>query len=126
MMAQRLLWICAVVAALAGCSRRPVASGETTPDEGWTLRVVNHHWLDVSIYVMSDGRRAHVGTVSATHTENYEMPAGLIGPGRLIRLEGNPIGAMRTVRSDAVAVQGGQRVEWTLESGLERSTLAVF
>lgn len=125
-MARRLLWIGVALAALAGCSHRLPEGAETTPDEGWTLTVVNHHWLDVSIYVMSDGRRSHVGTVSATHTENYDMPAALIGPGRLITLEGNPIGATRAVRSDAVSVHGGQRVQWTLESGLERSTLAVF
>ncbi|HXO86037.1 MAG TPA: hypothetical protein VN803_10995 [Gemmatimonadales bacterium] len=115
-----------MVAALTGCSHRHAESAGTTPDEGWTLTIINHHWLDVSVYIMSDGRRSHIGTVSATQTANYDMPARLIGPGRMITLEANPIGATRAVRSDALSIQGGQRVEWTLETGLERSTVAVY
>ena len=125
-MARRLLWICATVAALAGCSRHRAESAAPTPDEGWTLTIINHHWLDVSVYVMSDAGRSHVGTVSATLTQSYDMPARMISGGRLISLEGNPIGATRVVRTDGLTVRGGQRVQWTLESGLERSTVAVW
>jgi len=126
MMARRLLWFCAVVAALTGCSRHHAESAETTPDEGWTLTIINHHWLDVSVYVMSDGGRSHVGLVPATNTQNYDMPARMITGGRLIMLEANPIGATRSVRTERLSVQGGQRVEWTLETGLERSMVAVY
>jgi hypothetical protein len=114
-----------MVAALTGCSRHHAENAAPTANEGWTLTIINHHWLDVSVYVMSDGRRSHLGTVSATQTANYDMPARLIS-GRMITLEANPIGATRVVRSDALSVQGGQRVEWTLETGLERSTVAVY
>ena len=125
-MARRLLWIGAMVAALTGCSHHRGESAETTPDQGWTLTIVNHHWLDVSVYVMSDGGRSHVGLVPATNTQNYEMPARMIGGGRLITLEANPIGATGSVRTERLSVQGGQRVEWTLETGLERSMVAVY
>lgn len=125
-MARRLLWVCVMLAALTGCSRRPSASAETTPDEGWTLTVVNHHWLDVSIYVMSDGDRSHIGLVTATRTQTFDMPARMIATGRLIMLEADPIGARRSVRTERLSVQGGQNVEWTLETGLERSTVAVY
>jgi hypothetical protein len=54
------------------------------------------------------------------------MPARMIGGGRLITLEANLIGATRSVRTERLLVQGGQRVEWTLETGLERSTVAVY
>jgi len=126
MMARRLLWMCATVAALTGCSHHRTEGAETTPDQGWTLTIINHHWLDVSVYVMSDGGRSHVGLVPATNTQNYEMPARMIGGGRFITLEGNPIGATRSVRTERLLVQGGQRVEWTLETGLERSMVAVY
>jgi len=115
-----------LVAALTGCSPRNAATAETTPVEGWSLTVINRHWLDVSIYVMSDGQRTHVGTVSATHIQTYELPSHMISVGRLIRLEANPIGATRAVRTEALTVQGGQHVEWTLETGLERSSVAVW
>ena len=125
-MARRLLWICATFTALVGCSHHHASETETAPDEGWTLTVINHHWLDVSIYVMSDDGRAHVGTVSATHTQSFEMPARMISTGRTVTIEANPIGSNNTLRTDALTVQGGQRVEWTLETGLERSTVAVY
>jgi hypothetical protein len=116
-------------AATAGCSRHRSPTSDTLPattDEGWSLTVVNRHWLDVSVYVMSDGQRARVGTVSATRTETYELPAHMIRSGRIIRLEANPIGATRVVRTDPLAVQQGQHVEWTLETGLERSSVAIW
>lgn len=125
-MARRLLWISATLAALAACSHQHAAEAEATPDQGWTLTVVNHHWLDVSVYVMSDGGRSHVALVAATRTQSFEMPSRMITGGRLIILEANPIGAIRTVRSERLSVQGGQQVQWTLETGLERSSVAVY
>ena len=127
-MTRQLLWIGAAVAALggAGCSHQHPDSAPTTPDEGWTLTVVNHHWLDVSIYVMSDGQRSHVALVSATRTESFEMPARMISTGRLVTLEADPIGSPRGVKTERLSIQGGQHVEWTLETGLERSSVAVW
>jgi hypothetical protein len=125
-MARRLLWICTTLTALAACSHRHAGDSGTNPDEGWTLTVINHHWLDVSVYVMTDGGRSHVALVPATLTQSFEMPARMITGGRLITLEANPIGANRTVRTEQLSIQGGQRVEWTLETGLERSTVAVY
>jgi hypothetical protein len=125
-MARQLLWIGAALAALAGCSRQPPGSAETTPDQGWTLTVVNHHWLDVSVYVTSDGQRSHVALVAATRTESFEMPARMIATGRLITLEADPIGTPRGVRTERLSIQGGQHVEWTLETGLERSNVSVW
>jgi hypothetical protein len=112
-------------AVAAGCSRRQAAAAPD-PDAGWSLTINNRHWLDVSIYVMSEGQRTHVGNVSATRTETYELPARMIRSGRLIRLEANPVGATRAVTTDPLNVQHGQRVEWTLETGLDRSSVAVW
>ena len=118
------------VALLAACTPRHGPHGPSLPSvgpaEGWSLTVVNRHWLDISIVVMSDDQRSHLGTVSATQTQTYELPARMIATGRLIRLEANPIGATRILRTDPLLVQSGQRVEWTLETGLERSTVAVW
>src|SRR5580765_4444088 len=111
-MARRLLWLCASLAALAACSHRHAADAEAKPDEGWTLTVINHHWLDVSVYVMTDGGRSHVAMVPATFTQSFKMPARMITNGRLIVREENPIGANTTLRTERLAVQGGQRVEW--------------
>ena len=127
-MGRRFVSLFATLGVLAGCSHTHSAGADTAPapDEGWTLTVINHHWLDVSVYVISDGGRSHIALVAATQTESFELPARMITGGRLIIVEANPIGANRTVRTERLAVQGGQRVEWTLETGLERSTVAVY
>jgi hypothetical protein len=121
-----------MAAALANCTRHRSASdpapapADAAPETDWTLVVINHHWLDVSIYVTYENQRAHVGTVSATHTETYTLSSRMLAGGRTVRLEANPIGAQRNVSTDPLTVRGGGRVEWTLESGLERSTVAVW
>lgn len=125
-MARQLLRIGAALAALAGCSHQHPDGAATTPDQGWTLTVVNHHWLDVSVYVTSDGQRSHVALVAAARTESFEMPARMITTGRLIRLEADPIGAPREVRTDALSVIGGQHVEWTLETNLAQSRVSIW
>ena len=99
---------------------------EPTPAEGWRLTVINHHWLDVSVVVLSDAQRFRVGTISATQTQTFDLPSRMISNGRNVRLEANPIGATRVLTTDPLDVRAGQRVEWTLETGLERSSVAIW
>jgi len=99
---------------------------EPTPEQGWRLTVINHHWLDVSVVVLSDAQRFRVGTISATQTQTFDLPSRMISSGRIVRLEANPVGATRVLTTDPLDVRPGQRVEWTLETGLERSSVAVW
>jgi len=122
-----LLTIAAATLPLGCAHRQPVSSHDTIVSvDGWSLTVVNHHWLDVSIVLISDGQRSRVGTVSATRTETYELPARTITSGRVIRLEANPIGSNGKLTTDGLTVQIGQHVEWTLETSLERSSVAIW
>lgn len=111
---------------LTACSHRHGSSIEVVPEADWTLTVNNHHWLDVSVFVLHDGGRTRVGTVGATHKETYTLPFRMITAGRAVRFEANPIGVTRNVTTDALTVRGGGHVEWTLETGLERSSVAVW
>jgi hypothetical protein len=43
-----------------------------------------------------------------------------------IRLIADPVGSRSMTTSEMVSVQRGQRVTWTLESSLRRSSLAVW
>jgi hypothetical protein len=115
-----------LLALLIGCAHGRGASVEVVPKADWTLTVNNHHWLDVSIFVLYDGGRDRIGTVAATHNQTYSLPFRMITAGRTVRLEANPIGATKNVTTDALTVRGGGHVEWTLETGLERSSVAVW
>jgi hypothetical protein len=115
-----------LAALLTGCVHRSRSSVDAVPEADWTLTVNNHHWLDVSVFVLHDGGRTRLGTVAATRNETYTLPFRMITAGRTVRFEANPIGATSNVATDAVTVRGGGHVEWTLESGLERSSVAVW
>ena len=125
-MRQVALILLLLVPVTASCARRHRAPAEASPQAKWSLTVKNHHWLDVTIHVIYDGQRARVATVSAAHVETYLLSPSMIGPGRVIRLEAHPIGSAQRITTEALTVEGGQHVEWTLETGLERSSVAVW
>ena len=92
----------------------------------FVLRVVNHHWLDVDIYILHDGQRTHVGTVTATTTQEFLLTDRLLGASRQIALLADAIGSPEGVRSETLLLQPGQYIEWTLESSLRRSSVGVY
>jgi len=90
------------------------------------LRVVNHTNLDVVIYLVHDGVRTRVGSVTAASSTAFFLPVRSLGQGREIRLFGDPIGERDHAETELIVVQPGQQVEWTLEPELRRSTVAVY
>jgi hypothetical protein len=90
------------------------------------LQVVNHHWLDVTIYVIHDGQRTRLGVAGGSAQTRMMLPSYLLGIGREVRLYGDPIGSTERAITEPIIVQPGQFIEWLLESGLARSTVAVY
>ena len=90
------------------------------------LTVPNHHWLDVVVYIEHDGQRTRVGTVTAVSTQQFLLPMRQLGASHQFRLYGAAIGSPEAVRTETLSIQPGQGIEWTLESSLRRSSVAVF
>ncbi len=90
------------------------------------LRVANHTNLDVVVYLVHDGVRTRVGTVTAASSTAFLLPVRALGRGREIRLFGDPIGGRDHAETESIVIQPGQRIEWTLEPELRRSTVAVY
>jgi hypothetical protein len=90
------------------------------------LRVVNHTDLDVVIYLVHDGARTRVGTVTAASSTVFFFSGRSLGQGREIRLLGDPIGGRDHAETEQIIVQPGQQIEWTLERDLRRSSVAVY
>jgi hypothetical protein len=126
-MSRRAALLLALLAG-AGCHRsteeREPSGAE--PSSEVPLEIANHHWLDVTIYVVRDGQPSRVGIANATGSTQFVLPARLIGQGGEVRLFGRPIGGKDATLSETVVVQPGQRIEWTLESDLSRSTIGVY
>src|SRR5918994_4924382 len=120
-----LLW--ALAAANFGCFLGKNDSPAGAPlSSDVPVQVVNHHWLDVTIYVIHDGQRTRLGVAGGSAETRLELPSHLLGVGRDIQLYADPIGSLDDAITEVIVVQPGQFIEWLLESGLERSTVGVY
>jgi hypothetical protein len=109
---------------------QPAAS---VPEGEIALNVINHNYLDVVIYVLHHGVRTRVGSVTGSTSAVFLLPGRLLGQGREIQLRGYPIGSKDTAFggqnyafTEILVVQQGQYIEWTLETDLRRSSVAVY
>lgn len=119
------------LALVAACflPHRKAASSQTPPTVRQTefaVRVTNHNYLDVVVYVLHHGQHTRVGTVIGSSSELFMLPARLLVQGGEIQLYGDPIGSEDYAITETLVVQPGQYVEWTLETDLKRSSVAVF
>jgi len=90
-----------------------------------TLRIVNHSWFDVNVFLQQGTRRDRIGTATATATTEFHVALRRIAAGGDYRLLGDPIGSRQIVRSEPLHAQDGDVVTWTLEDNLARSFLDV-
>lgn len=120
----------AIALAVVACARsraagtRP-ASASSPAVEAVSLRVDNHYKADVAIYLQRGSVRSRVGTVVTAATVTFRVPPTYVGDSGGFYLIADPIGGS-PVRSERVVVRGGERITWSLESDLTRSTLSIF
>ncbi len=125
------LRILAVVVAASGCFIFNRGGPDRTSAFGVSqseiaLSVSNHNYLDVVVYVLHDGVRTRVGTVTGSSSTVFFLPLRLLGQGRQIQLFGDAIGNDAYASTEILIVQPGQYVVWTLETDLNRSSVGVF
>jgi hypothetical protein len=90
-----------------------------------SVTVDNRNWLDVVVYVVSDGMRTRLGLVTATTAHTFTIGSRLLSHVGELHFVADPVGDGHYFESEAIVVHPGQRVSWTLQSGLERSALSV-
>src|SRR5689334_19822056 len=109
----------------SGCAHhQPPAAGANAADEV-VLVVENHHWNDVVVSVLHDGIVDRIGLVQAVKTSRLVIPSRRLGPTGLIQLRAHAVGAPDDHTSDTFPIKPGQEIQWTLESDLSRSSVAV-
>lgn len=103
---------------------------EPVVDADWSgdvpLQIVNRHWLDVAVYVIHDGQRTRLGVAGGTAETHMMLPTRLLGVGGDIQLYGDPIGSAERAVTEVLVVHPGQFIQWSLEWGLERSSVSVY
>lgn len=119
-----VLLLIAVAACGGRRARHPPAPADL-PSE-IALHVINHHWLDVTIYVERDGERSRIGLVTAATSQTFIMPGHMVGQSRDIVLVGEAVGSRDMVRTEVLIIKPGQMIEWTLETDLRRSSVGVY
>lgn len=121
----RLLLIAMLVAASA-CSRHRRAGSLSEPPANVTLQVTNHNFLDVTVYLLRDGQRTRMGLATGSSSQLFTIPGRLVAQSHEIVLLGEAIGSVERVRTEILTVRPGQRIEWTLETDLRRSSVGVY
>ena len=99
---------------------------ELTSDSQLVLEVENHNWSDIIIYVVHDGRRTRLTSVTATRNSSLIIPANLVGQVGNLQLVARRVGAYDRYVSQTISVRTGSTIVLTLESDLSRSSVAVW
>lgn len=128
---------CALVASEAACGRlRPVAPASDVagaPMHGAVIPVEirNDNMQAVNIYILHGGLRTRIGVADAAQASSFFFPASYSdGAGRVqliaVPLIGGRFGWRKSIQSDPIVVHAGERVIFSLEPDLARSTIAVY
>ena len=120
-------WLAILALTLAACHRAG-EEPEPQPDPNTTVvvQIENHYHGDVIIYLAVGTQRRRLGNVTALSTAEFSFPWRHIQSSGTSRLVAHPIAGARNYASDALLIQPGQSVTWTLESDLDRSSLVVY
>jgi hypothetical protein len=123
---QSLRTLAAAAIIAGGCAS---ATGTTqsqnanAASERTMIRVNNHNWSDMTVYLVRNGARMRLGSVSSLGTRMFEVPTSLLmSAGDEVRLVADPIGSTRVFTSPPLLLAPGQRAEWRLENSLALSS----
>jgi hypothetical protein len=123
----RLPHVLLLLMATLGCAPHRTSSDDTGGRATSEIALVidNHHWNDVVISVLHDGVADRIGLATAVKISTFTIPSRRLGTSGIIRLRAHAVGAPDDHTTDAIPVQPGQQIDWTLESDLARSSVAV-
>lgn len=95
------------VTTISSCIRR--VPGEIEERAGATVRVENRALTDMTIYIVNQGQRVRLGTVSALATTTFAIPARFVS-GMPVRFLADPLGSSRTPVSEEISVSPGDEI----------------
>lgn len=123
---QHLMAMAAAALLATGCAHsgeRP-ASNDNDADRT-TIRVSNNNWSDMTIYLVRQGTRQRLGTVTSQSVGIFRVPTYMVESASDVRLVADPIGSTRTYSSSPILLGPGQQMEWRLENAINLSSFWV-
>jgi hypothetical protein len=115
---------CATLSVAASCAFRHQASSAEDDSDVVTLNVINHHPLDVVVFNVRQGYRERIGDVTAASRASFRLHLRRY-PGEEVQFFADPVGRSQGVTSEVLHLFPGQAADWTLETDLARSSIAV-
>lgn len=91
-------------------------------DDRTVVRVTNNNWSDMTVYLLRDGLRRRLGTVTSQTTDTFVVPTYLMTTSGRVHLLADPIGSRNAFASPPIIINPGQRAEWQLENSLALSS----
>ena len=89
--------------------------------------MISHYWSDVTISIARGGGTWNrLGLAGANKATSFMVPVSQLGSNSSTRLLADPIGGDKAIVSDAISIHSGALIVWTLESSLDRSTIAAY
>jgi hypothetical protein len=115
-----------IVGVATSCSHNKRASDDMAGGSDSTLHVENHHYGDVDIFVVHNGSRTRVGSVTASSDQTFTLNSRIIGTVGTLQILAHGIGEVGSISSESFAIRPGMQISWTLDSSLSRATLAIY
>lgn len=116
-----------LAASLAGCaSAGDGARTSSSVVERTRVRVANHNWSDMNVYIDRDGMRTRLGTVTTASSRTFTLPRGVMSVSGTLRLVADPIGGSAVFVTSPLLVSPGQLVEFTIENRVSLSSYTVW
>lgn len=128
----------AVGGALGACSYMRSGTAQSAGEDPFEfhgaiipVEVQNDNMQDLNIFVLHGGSRTRIGIAGAAQKTNFNFPAHYSAGAATVRLAAVPLiggrfGWRKSILSEAINVHGGERVVFSLESDLARSTIAIY
>lgn len=114
-----------VAALMTGCASSGQDQGsENQGPDRVTLTVDNQNWQDATVYLVGNGPRVRLGTVSTNGSDRFILPRNLSAHGT-IRLAVDLIGSSSSTITDPIMVDSGSDVRWTIQNHLALSSYQV-
>ena len=114
--------------ALGACSHgiqsRPEQETIYQAESEMTIRVVNNSRLDAAIYLVHDGARERIGTVTASSSSSFPQRRRTFATGDFA-LVAEPVGLRRAINSERLNASQGTMFTWTLDTDLQRASVSV-
>lgn len=126
LVAAALVALAALPSALTAQEPAQLDEDRARSDERAVVRVTNHNWLDMHVYVIRDGGpRRSIGVVSSFQSAELAFPLGALDSATRVRVVADPIGARGVYVSPEVIASPADDVILTLQNSLPLSFMTV-